>query len=659
MTAGPEGKISSSRRTLDYYNLLINHSEIYRALKQFADITYHKKFLELFGTPFAEFVHFNWWKVAMQQTYFFKNSDIEYLRGLSAFTVRANICKIGRLSTKYEAAGKVRVFAIGDYWTQWCLQPFHNYIFDILKRIPQDATFNQDLSLDTFVRNNYGAKFWSLDLKSATDMIPKELYIPLITNLIGAKAALMWSKIMDRPFRVPKEIESNLDPKDVEDRNIRNKHLYVSYTRGQPMGFLSSWAVLALLHHAIVHFAYSLAYPDSKCPAHMYRVLGDDVAIADEKLAESYMNVCTQLGIIFSVPKSYLGTTVVNFASQVISNRGENFSPISLKEVMQAKTIDRKAEFVYRLAKIQFIPDGFNNLFRAFFIRDSWKHETPSLSKGIFSRYGKRAYRVLLQPNGRNKLTLLNYALSFTSLQNFVRIPEVKVSVSVKALSGYFYNPRAPYPDLELFAHQFIHKLDKYLDTKVDEFIASVERLSKIRPWPSNPKGPEDESWRNMSNALIAPRYTDHMPEEPKNHFELNDHYRSLVDKVRKDTIEAGYTETGFDPALYITERLKLISNLPVLFNRFSEKEVIAAYKEVRKEENLYFQNLHSMHERVCSRRILSSFIVDDTLLTSLANLGRTFKVKSALLRARKFRVKKGKPTGVLVSGETLFPQRK
>lgn len=50
---------------------------------------------------------------------------------------------IGRLGLKQEAAGKVRVFAMVDCWTQWLLKPLHLGIFDLLDRLPTDGTHDQ------------------------------------------------------------------------------------------------------------------------------------------------------------------------------------------------------------------------------------------------------------------------------------------------------------------------------------------------------------------------------------------------------------------------------------------------------------------------------------------------------------------------------------
>lgn len=54
--------------------------------------------------------------------------------------------KIGKLSTKKEAAGKIRVFAMVDVWTQSLLKPLHLALFEFLKSLPNDGTFDQNAS---------------------------------------------------------------------------------------------------------------------------------------------------------------------------------------------------------------------------------------------------------------------------------------------------------------------------------------------------------------------------------------------------------------------------------------------------------------------------------------------------------------------------------
>jgi len=54
--------------------------------------------------------------------------------------------KIGKLSKKAEAAGKIRIFAMVDVWTQSLLKPLHLALFDFLKSLPNDGTFDQNAS---------------------------------------------------------------------------------------------------------------------------------------------------------------------------------------------------------------------------------------------------------------------------------------------------------------------------------------------------------------------------------------------------------------------------------------------------------------------------------------------------------------------------------
>ena len=53
------------------------------------------------------------------------------------------VANLGRLGLKEEAAGKVRVFAMVDPFTNWLLKPLHKMIFRYLANIDQDGTFDQ------------------------------------------------------------------------------------------------------------------------------------------------------------------------------------------------------------------------------------------------------------------------------------------------------------------------------------------------------------------------------------------------------------------------------------------------------------------------------------------------------------------------------------
>jgi len=96
------------------------------------------------------------------------------------------------------------------------------------------------------------------------------------------------------------------------------------------MGIKSSWPALAITHHLIVLYAAWLVGLD---PLRFkdYLILGDDVVIANEKVAESYLKVTNGLEIPVGLAKSFAGAKgFFQFANQNWLN-GVNISPVSLK----------------------------------------------------------------------------------------------------------------------------------------------------------------------------------------------------------------------------------------------------------------------------------------------------------------------------------------
>lgn len=103
--------------------------------------------------------------------------------------------KLGRLSEKLEAAGKVRIFAITDIWTQSALAPLHDMLFDILNDIPQDGTFEQHKPIKTLLSR--GVKdIYSFDLSAATDRLPIQLQAQILTILFDSDFANAWKTLL-------------------------------------------------------------------------------------------------------------------------------------------------------------------------------------------------------------------------------------------------------------------------------------------------------------------------------------------------------------------------------------------------------------------------------------------------------------------------------
>jgi len=144
---------------------------------------------------------------------------------------------LSQFAIKEEAAGKVRVFALIDSITQSILSPLHDYLFLILKIIPNDGTFDQDESVKRSANkfSTYGVAY-SFDLSSATDRLPAKLTAQILESLINIKGfGDSWYNLMvDREFSFSTSVKQKY-PHLLEDQS--NKY---RYSVGQPMGGLSS-----------------------------------------------------------------------------------------------------------------------------------------------------------------------------------------------------------------------------------------------------------------------------------------------------------------------------------------------------------------------------------------------------------------------------------
>jgi hypothetical protein len=230
------------------------------------------------------------------------------------------LAPLGRLSFKVEAAGKLRIFAMVDSWTQSIFKPLHDALFSVLKTIPNDATFDQDAAFKrAILKSRMSGHCYGYDLSSATDRLPIDLQEAILSGLIGSHLSSLWRLILvDRDYYIP-----------------ANKHgieiFSVRYAVGQPMGALSSWAMLALCHHAIVQYAFRLIGGQGWTKD--YEVLGDDIVIFSKPLALKYVELMDHFGVPLNLAKSvvsHLRIPVVEFAKRTSLNRVD-VSPISLK----------------------------------------------------------------------------------------------------------------------------------------------------------------------------------------------------------------------------------------------------------------------------------------------------------------------------------------
>lgn len=111
------------------------------------------------------------------------------------------------------------------------------------------------------------------------------------------------------------------------------------YAVGQPMGALSSWAMLALIHHFIIQVAAWEVNGTHGGLFKAYAVLGDDVVIADHRVAKRYLRILADIGVECGIHKSILSRKAkgLEFAKTTFVD-SQNVSPISLDELSESLT---------------------------------------------------------------------------------------------------------------------------------------------------------------------------------------------------------------------------------------------------------------------------------------------------------------------------------
>jgi hypothetical protein len=271
---------------------------------------------------------------------------------------------LGKLGFK-EEPGKVRVFAMVDYFTQVIMSPLHQMIFKLLKGVAQDGTHDQlrpierlIFELDRLERRRAAPGFaksklgsvWnkvkigrchSFDLSAATDRLPVD-YQALIVQQLHPKLGVTWKELLvGRDYYISDFARKKYDP-DLPAK--------VRYSTGQPMGALSSWAMLALTHHVIVQWAAWRVGWDGWFK--FYAILGDDVVIAHDNVALEYLRIMKTLGVGISKAKTLTGLRSMEFAKRFIL-RGEDVSPFSLKEFLIAQgSVSAMIELVRKAKKV-------------------------------------------------------------------------------------------------------------------------------------------------------------------------------------------------------------------------------------------------------------------------------------------------------------------
>lgn len=240
--------------------------------------------------------------------------------------------KPGRLVGLPEPAGKVRIVALVDFWTQWALKPLHDEIFDILGKIPMDGTFDQLRPVERLLKKvDEKAIIYSYDLKSATDRLSIKAQMLLLSVMFSRRLAVAWKMLLVGRtywyFGRKSEVPESAPRWKSHQRDVG--YFGLRYAQGQPMGAYSSWAMLALFHHVVVQWAAHLEGIQGWFE--LYAVLGDDIVISHPGVAQRYKQLMAKLGVEIGIAKSLVSRgKTLEFAKRFYF-RGVDCSGLPLK----------------------------------------------------------------------------------------------------------------------------------------------------------------------------------------------------------------------------------------------------------------------------------------------------------------------------------------
>jgi len=233
-------------------------------------------------------------------------------RGLSTEMGDRNF-HLAKLAFLADKAGKTRVVFILNWWHQELMMPLHSTLMGWLRSQPQDGTYDQKRAAAIVQEwTKQGLSLWCYDLTAATDRWPKQMQTRLLHLIVGQDWAEAWEHVM------------GIDP------YVPMLQGTVSYTVGQPMGAYASWATFAVTHHMLLRFLCAERGVDVGC----YVILGDDLVIANQAIAEDYQRVVRLLGVQISATKSVVATNLkpgysgAEFAKKLFVN-GTDVSPVS------------------------------------------------------------------------------------------------------------------------------------------------------------------------------------------------------------------------------------------------------------------------------------------------------------------------------------------
>lgn len=226
--------------------------------------------------------------------------------------------RVGVIGMTQEPGGKLRCFANPNIIVQNMLEPLFQALRKCVQEDPNDFSLNQDAGKEYIfnqIRSRKNCHYY--DLSNATDMFPLELQLKwMIQCDYDISQILLFKEVARGDWSAPM---------------LRQD---LNWTVGQPLGLKPSFYSFSTTHSMLIR-----GICKSLCRPFDYAVVGDDVAIFDDGVAEVYCQIMSDLGIALSDSKISSGQRFVEFCGSILDIKHHSFTiskhkPIKASNVM-------------------------------------------------------------------------------------------------------------------------------------------------------------------------------------------------------------------------------------------------------------------------------------------------------------------------------------
>lgn len=208
-----------------------------------------------------------------------------------------------------EKSVKLRAVASPYLVLQAMGEPAKRMLGELTKIIPEMHTHSQDAAKQQVSDAlALGQKVHGYDATAFTDRLPFGLQDLVLTKLVDKG----WLSEFDQAS-IHAMIKSDWAIHGLE--KIKFQVNTVSWKVGQPMGYGPSFHLAALTHYIILRYCAAKVKVQWQ---NKFAVVGDDVTIFDDKIADEYYVTMTELGVEINLEKSVSSSEIGEFCKKVI-----------------------------------------------------------------------------------------------------------------------------------------------------------------------------------------------------------------------------------------------------------------------------------------------------------------------------------------------------